>query len=109
MYTCPICGYERLAGEPTNHSICPCCGTEFDYDDAVKSHAQLRSEWIARGARWFSVATQPPAGWDWLDQLYRAGKIPVKLVGSEVAVNDAGPELYQTTGRFVYSVSAKAA
>jgi predicted RNA-binding Zn-ribbon protein involved in translation (DUF1610 family) len=42
MYTCPVCGFQGLS-EPaydehycTFFEICPSCGTEFGYDDAIQ-------------------------------------------------------------------------
>jgi hypothetical protein len=54
---------------PEDYNICPCCGTEFGYDDESKSFAQLRHEWIVGGMRWFF--RQPPPFWD--PQLQLAG------------------------------------
>ena len=69
-YTCPVCGFEELDepaydsyGYPT-FNICPCCGTEFGYDDAKKQHAQLRDNWINNGMTWWSVRNPPPYYWD---------------------------------------------
>lgn len=64
MYICPVCGYEKLEDPPMNFTICPCCGTEFDYDDYRTSFALLRTRWITRGCRWFSNAEPAPADWD---------------------------------------------
>jgi hypothetical protein len=47
---------------PQDYNICPCCGTEFGYDDDFKSFAQLRQEWIAGGMRWFF--RKPPLFWN---------------------------------------------
>ena len=67
---CPVCGYKGL-GEPprdregnASFEICPSCGTEFGYDDATKSAAQLRREWLGRGAGWWSKAVKPPKNWN---------------------------------------------
>jgi hypothetical protein len=60
VFTCPVCEYAHMRGPPENHEICPSCGTQFDYDDATKTHAQLRAEWIAGGRKWYSKATLPP-------------------------------------------------
>ena len=58
-YICPVCGFDGLEFPPKNHTICPSCGTEFDYDDVTCSHKQLRDAWIARGAHWFYGPTRP--------------------------------------------------
>ena len=48
MNICPVCGYNALH-EPAydrfgcaSFEICPCCGIEFGYDDARRSHETLR-------------------------------------------------------------------
>ena len=48
-YTCPVCGYDRLEYPPTRHNICTRCGTQFDLDDVVATHAELRLRWINAG------------------------------------------------------------
>lgn len=58
-WTCPVCEYDRLRHPPENHHICPSCGTQFDYDDGAKTHAELRAEWIAGGRKWWSEANKP--------------------------------------------------
>ena len=74
-YSCPVCAYRQLPEPPNNFSICPCCGTEFGLDDAKRSHAQLRTEWVASGAQWFSKARRSQPGWNpWL-QLIEGGMI----------------------------------
>jgi hypothetical protein len=51
MYLCPVCGYDRLEDPPGTFTICPSCGTEFGYDDAFASHAELRAKWLQNGAQ----------------------------------------------------------
>lgn len=63
-YVCPVCGYPELSSPPEDCMICPCCGTEFGYDDFALSHAELRVNWLAIGAPWFSEDTAPPMDWD---------------------------------------------
>jgi hypothetical protein len=67
---CPVCGFSGL-DEPAydahggaSFGICPCCGVEFGYDDATRSHAALRSMWVERGMKWWSRSTPPPPDWD---------------------------------------------
>jgi hypothetical protein len=60
---CPVCGY-GLRRAPTDFLICPSCGTEFGYDDAGRTHAELRAIWLRGGAGWWSTATPPPKNWD---------------------------------------------
>ena len=64
-YLCLICGYDELDTKPTSHEICPCCGTQFAYNDFVRSHEELRKCWIERDkAQWWSIFTPPPPGWN---------------------------------------------
>jgi len=49
--------------------ICPCCGTEFGYDEFGLSHSYLRGQWIRLGCKWWSKYDQPPAGWNPRQQL----------------------------------------
>jgi hypothetical protein len=70
MYTCPVCYFGGLAEAPQEYNICDCCGTEFGSDDELRSHEQLRSEWTARGARWFFH--DPPPLWNPWQQLANA-------------------------------------
>ena len=103
-YTCPVCGYPSLECEPyhpgevPSFSMCPCCGTEFGFDDEpgasgihvpfdnnrdenregfrLAAFSVLRSQWIERGMRWFHPAVSPPPGWnpaEQLEALLRAG------------------------------------
>lgn len=63
-YTCPICGWDQLDAPFEAWHICPCCGNEAEYDDATRSHLELREAWIAKGCPWFSTFTPVPDGWD---------------------------------------------
>ena|SRR6266496_5225385 len=72
-YTCPICGYAEMPYPPARHEICPCCGTEFGYDDFTRSHRDLRNNWLAQGGPWFSPVHTPPNGWNPFVQVLRAG------------------------------------
>lgn len=56
-----------------NHMICPSCGTQFGYDDATLTHAELREEWIGLGAPWVSRVTPKPVYWNATQQLADAG------------------------------------
>ena len=74
MNVCPVCGYNGLH-EPaydrfgcSSFEICPCCGTEFGYQDAGRSHESLRREWIAKGMPWHFPDARP-ARWDPVQQL----------------------------------------
>jgi hypothetical protein len=68
-HICPVCGYPNLEEPPYDQygcpssEICPCCGTEFGYDDANISHNELRNKWIIKGMKWY-VKEKQPEGWD---------------------------------------------
>ena len=49
--------------------ICPCCGTQFGYQDARRSHEFLRAEWVAKGMPWHSRVFPQPSGGDPAHQL----------------------------------------
>jgi len=73
-YLCPVCGYDGLF-EPAHDAlgtgsdeICPCCGVQFGYDDARRSHAELRADWVQRGMTW-RHHPGPPPDWDPARQL----------------------------------------
>lgn len=96
-YSCTVCGFDSMPYPPMDYNICPCCGTEFGLDDAEKSHAQLREEWVQNGAQWFSDELQPSPLWDPFVQLvfadleydhsYESGSITnhIELPDSRVA------------------------
>lgn len=75
VYICPVCGYPSLSeaaydvfGCPS-YNICPCCGTEFGYDDSTLTHSDLRSKWISEGMLWWSKHQKIPDNWDPVKQL----------------------------------------
>jgi len=68
-YRCPVCGFDQMPFPPEDNNICSCCGTEFGYHDLRFSHADLRRQWLANGARWFSMRMPPPAGWNPTNQV----------------------------------------
>jgi hypothetical protein len=72
-HRCPVCGFDGLTSPARDYKICPCCGTEFGYDDLNHSSDELRERWLAKGAPWFSKHTAAPKGWDALAQLAAAG------------------------------------
>lgn len=64
---CPVCGF--LGEPPEDHSICPCCGTQFAYHDSgplpkLVYHLKLRRIWVDTGMKWWSKVHNPPIGWD---------------------------------------------
>lgn len=89
---CPVCGYTELAEPPDNWSICPCCGTEFEYDDFDTDFSELRTRWLAAGAPWFDDQTPIPYGWDAFAQLAAAGFIrsTARQSGEDVEEVDLG-------------------
>jgi hypothetical protein len=78
MYTCPVCGYDRLRRPPEDYLICPSCGTEFGYSDATASYRELRQRWLYSGARWYSQVTPEPPKWNAYQQLRRAGSLDIE-------------------------------
>jgi hypothetical protein len=73
-YTCPVCGYNKLKHPPQDENICPSCYTEFGYDDANRTHAELRQEWIGNGPHWEGANVMPaPPGWNPYEQLKNIG------------------------------------
>jgi hypothetical protein len=74
QYTCPVCYYTAMPDPVEEGNICPCCGTEFGYDDDFGvTHDQLRAAWITAGAEWFSPVLSPPMTWNPFVQLALAG------------------------------------
>lgn len=72
-YTCPVCGYPNLRYPPADYVICPSCGTEFEYHDALRSHEALRQQWVNRLAPWHSSVIPKPVDWNPYFQLISAG------------------------------------
>ncbi|MBD2515561.1 hypothetical protein H6G93_11155 [Nostoc sp. FACHB-973] len=75
---CPVCGYLYLKYPPYDEygcpssEVCPCCGTEFGYDDANNTHEELRNKWIEKGMQWL-MEEQKPMDWDVIIQLKAIG------------------------------------
>lgn len=79
---CPVCGYDLgfpawSDGSPSDE-ICPSCGIQFGYDDAIglrepegqsAVYARWRGRWLAWGAPWSSRGQAPPVHWDPVRQL----------------------------------------
>lgn len=79
-YTCPVCAYPEMTDPVREGNICPCCGTEFSYDDDLTvTYEQLRTLWIQNGMAWFSPVRTPPITWDPVQQLIEGG---VDFVGA---------------------------
>jgi hypothetical protein len=58
-HECPVC-YYLMPEIPAEYNICPRCGTEFENDDADKTHEQLRRDWINAGAKFFFKGKPQP-------------------------------------------------
>ncbi len=63
---CKVCGLTLSFapwgedGETPTWQICPCCGTEFGYEDCNKdSVIRKRNEWLADGCNWFDKSKKP--------------------------------------------------
>lgn len=76
-YMCPVCGYPELDEKPSNHEICPSCGTQFGYDDYLRSHEAIRQQWLNSGAEWFLKGYEP-YGWNAFTQLRSAGFLKIQ-------------------------------
>jgi hypothetical protein len=78
FYTCPICGFAALARPPYDSDgyptfgICPCCATEYGYQDVNGDFDRLRAEWVERGMPWSSEVNPAPDNWDPREQLRSA-------------------------------------
>jgi len=81
LYMCPVCGLVGSDEPPydaygcATFTICPCCGTEFGYDDSTVKHDELRRRWSAKGMLWWSTGLQPREGWNGYEQLRKANLI----------------------------------
>ncbi len=79
LFLCPVCGFGGLTSAPYDPSgcasfdLCPCCGTEFGYDDASVTHHKLRRQWLVAGAPWRSSCVGMPEGWNAVEQLQASG------------------------------------
>ena len=97
-YTCPVCAFRDLPLPPTSFTICPCCGTEFGYDDFAIGYDALRQRWISHGAQWFASDEWPaPQGWNAFVQLAQGGLV-ARLAGADtestiVTVSVPGPQI----------------
>lgn len=74
-YVCPVCRYPDI-NEPAydgfgcfSYNICPCCETEFGYDDSTVAHSNLREKWVSEGVQWWSKHQPKPNSWDPVRQL----------------------------------------
>jgi hypothetical protein len=61
-----------MESPPEDHVICPCCGTQFGYDDVAHTYLELRNIWLRKGGRWFNIECPSLVtrdGWNAWDQL----------------------------------------
>ncbi|MBB3644210.1 putative amidophosphoribosyltransferase [Rhizobium sp. BK619] len=72
---CRVCGYELSAppwgddGNSPTWEICPCCGTEFGYEDCTPASARnKRQQWISGGMKWFNQK-EKPENWSFEEQV----------------------------------------
>lgn len=82
-YTCPVCAFTGLDEPPDDFTICPSCGTEFDYHDLIRTYEELRSRWIATGPAWHSSVIPAPFQWKGMEQLKRGGLLEYEDVSYE--------------------------
>ena len=87
-FRCPVCFFDHLPYPPEDYHICLCCGTEFGNDDQEHTLEELRSTWIADGAKWFYQ--QPPIGWSPWEQLFDAGRPDLLPVLPQISVYNFG-------------------
>ncbi len=71
---CRVCGYELDSppwgegGDEPTWDICPCCGTEFGYEDCTLESTRARREgWVSGGMRWFD-RKKKPMDWSFEEQ-----------------------------------------
>lgn len=75
-YICHVCGFDGLKEPVSNkqnepsYEICPCCGFEFGFDDAIGKdrYENFRINWIKSGANWFMPKLKPD-NWQLKEQL----------------------------------------
>ena len=82
-FICPVCGWNDLEQDPSmkTHEICPCCGTQFGYDDCPDAKVLTVRRITAEGevqepteTRSQSLLTDQQRIWEWLrDQWIRDG------------------------------------
>jgi hypothetical protein len=78
MYSCPVCGYDRLKTDPRgvggySFVTCPCCMFEFGFDDLSvgETYESYREKWIRDGMPWRATWCAAPPRWDAAEQLKR--------------------------------------
>lgn len=72
-YTCPVCAYSQMPYSADEGNICPCCGTEFGYDNTMGvTFRMIRDRWVVAHTPWFSPLDTPPTLWSGIAQLILA-------------------------------------
>ena len=87
---CPVCGYKLSflpwSGKSSSDDICPSCGTQFGYHDAIRfkgsdeqikaRYDELRRMWISGGMKWHfpnNKIDHEPKDWNPKRQLLNIG------------------------------------
>ena len=75
LFICKVCGYNYddyiwgEDGKSPSFEICPCCGTEFGYEDSnEKAILTQRKRWLDSGAEWY-FSEDKPKDWSLDEQL----------------------------------------
>lgn len=76
LNSCRVCGYQFAGFFPwgkdeksPSFSYCPCCFTEFGYDDVeIGMIKNKRTFWIEQGYKWYEQEKRPD-GWDPVEQM----------------------------------------
>lgn len=60
-----------MGGSSPSYEICDCCSFQFGVSDDNDGYSfqAWRARWIADGMRWDEGRSEPPAGWDPVEQL----------------------------------------
>ena len=103
---CPVCGYQldcpAWSDDLPSFEICPCCGTQFGYDDFCGGDAdarrnwwrQARRDWVANGMQWWSD-NPPPDRCDAASQVAQITDIRVQTAATRGG--DICPSFSQST------------
>jgi transcription elongation factor Elf1 len=75
FFLCKVCGHNYgdytwgENGSDPSFNICPCCGTEFGYEDSnEKAIISQRKKWLDKGANWY-FPEEKPKDWNLDEQL----------------------------------------
>lgn len=76
-FICPVCGFDGLEEKALDnetwkdyytYEVCPCCDTEFGFDNYKFSYSTLRTNWFKNGAS-FKYLEDKPEDWNLENQL----------------------------------------